>query len=108
MSGNSQSVYTGGAISPTGTSSVNMNHSHTERGNNSGTTYNAVDWSGSGTSGIALNNERRTGSVIDTGSKDLSHRHEMTFTPSVSGSISSTDTETRPLNYTVRIWKRVS
>jgi len=32
------------------------------------------------------------------------HYHSVTFTPS----ISSNDTETRPVNYTVKIWKRVS
>lgn len=39
------------------------------------------------------------------------HGHSYTFTPSVgndlSFSFSSTDTETRPVNYTIKLWKRV-
>ena len=53
----------------------------------------------------------------DTGGPDRSlyHRHEYTFTPSVSNDLSFawstehsgvTDSETRPTNYTIRIWKR--
>lgn len=48
--------------------------------------------------------------------QNMYHRHSLTFTPSVSNNLSFawssehdgvTDSETRPSNYTIRIWKRV-
>lgn len=46
-----------------------------------------------------------------SGRVNLSHTHSSTFTPSVSDNISysiSGDTETRPTNYTIKIWKRIA
>lgn len=49
-------------------------------------------------------------------SQNMYHSHSYTFTPSVSNDLSfawssehngDTDSETRPINYTIRIWKRV-
>ena len=39
---------------------------------------------------------------------DLGHTHNIYLRGGVSASISSTDTETRPINYTVRVWKRTA
>lgn len=48
--------------------------------------------------------------------QNMYHSHSFTFTPSVSNNLSFawssehdgvTDSETRPINYTIRIWKRV-
>lgn len=39
---------------------------------------------------------------------DLGHTHNIYLRGGVSASISSTDIETRPKNYTVRIWKRTA
>ena len=47
-----------------------------------------------------------------TSEDSWNHRHYYSFTPSVSdnisATISSTDTETRPTNYTIKIWARTA
>lgn len=50
------------------------------------------------------NGERALAYTWTTSGDGGSHSHSVTFTPS----ISSSDTETRPVNYTVKIWERVS
>lgn len=100
VEGNSQTIYTGGAINLSSTAPVEMNHSHsghfgTDLGNRGGT-YSSVP----------------IGYTTSTSSVNLRHRHSSTFTPSITDSISvslsSTNTETRPINYTIQIWKRTA
>ena len=96
VSGNSQTVYSGGAISLTGTADVEMNHRHLTGGKS---TVNA-----NGSFGVWTPNYPQKDSYTDY--VNLRHRHSLTFTPSVS--MGNGDTETRPNNYTVKIWKRIN
>lgn len=92
---NEQSVYTGGAINLSSDAGVEMNHSHSLPTS----TVSAVSgsaWACRGT----VNFSAQSG----TNNTNLRHRHKMTFTPSVTFN----DTETRPENYTVKVWKRTA
>lgn len=97
ISGKSQTIYTGGAIDLSSTDGVEMNHSHTV----STTDIHA----GAHMSNCASNADHvSTIRNIPSGGVNLRHRHSATFTPS----LQSTDTETRPNNFTIRVWVRTA
>ena len=90
-------------------SSANLTHSHTVylcNGYASGDIYNKYGtYGGYG----PLWNDPVVSGVTNTYS--LNHRHYYSFTPSVSDNISATisgDTETRPTNYTIKVWVRTA
>lgn len=93
ISGKSQTVYTGGAINLSNDSGVEMNHNHgIHHSKNGGNSYNG-----------ALDGDTTIIGYDYTEYVNLRHRHKLTFTPS----LQSSDTETRPINYTQIVWKRI-
>ena len=86
----------------------NSSHAHGQNAP-SGTNTQArmVTWSGgSGTNGVAVNYEAKSNKAgIETDYTDINHRHEFSGTTS---SNNSDALETRPINYTIRIWKRTA
>lgn len=100
VAGNSQTIYTGGAINLTSTAAVEMNHSHSG--------HFGTDWGNRGGDYSRV----PIGYTTSTDAVNLRHRHSSTFTPSITDSISvslsSTNNETRPINYTIQIWKRTA
>lgn len=101
VTGESQTIYTGGAINLTSTAAVEMNHRHGCSGSEE-----------SSAGGTYFDNSTHSKDSLYTNYANLRHRHSATFTPSITDSISvslsSTDTETRPINYTIQIWKRTA
>ena len=92
---NSQTIYTGGAIDPNGTTAVEMNHRHT---------FNGGGATGGGSSLGNINSTNNTSLTFGTSYANLRHRHSVTFTPS----ITFNDSETRPVNMTIKVWKRTA
>ena len=88
-----------------------MNHNH-KGGIYVSATDNvtAYDTEATGTTGhvSASSSKSYDRSNAYTSSTNLNHRHSLSFTPSVSGSLTSNDNETRPINFTVKVWKRIS
>lgn len=108
----------GGAHNHTGTtgnvsgSDIEWRHSHPQNISGSDANVSAlVTWAGNqGVNGRAAEDRDRTANRIYTDSVNLQHTHPISNSGnlSMSGTIGSGNTETRPENYTIRVWKRTA
>ena len=85
-------------------SCTNLSHTHVQQADNSGTLYSAGRWTGSGYNTARIQNQVGTAALLYTQGATMScsgcsmnHNHSLTG-----------DSETRPTNYTVKIWVRTA
>lgn len=111
---NNLSVAKSGGVS-TGRVYVNdstaaCSHTHAVYIRNAWAAGSSYGWGATGSSGYGPSSPAIAGRAAE--GYGWQHQHSYTFTPSVSDNISatlsSTDTETRPTNYTIKVWVRTA